>query len=195
MKNEKYRPNTESDWKAWYPGQISDERRKQLEELRYNARDLTADDIVYLLTKGANGMFHTFVKAMKKVVGEEKTRDILQEFGYIRGERNISRFMQAVGTTDPSPEQWAWFQDAVHSAAGLEHVQAHAEYDDQKCVVKRTHCQLLSQDPETREYCRYFHLGALAAYNDKQPTVESKLVKCMVQGDDHCEDVFERRKK
>lgn len=195
MKNEKYRPNTEADFENWYPGKISDQRRKELTELRYNARELTADDLVYLLTQGAAGMFHTFVKAMKTVVGEDKTREILMEFGRIRGERNIARFVKAVGTNDPTPEDWAWFQDAVHCAAGIEHAQSYAEYDDEKCVVKRTHCQLLTQDPETREYCRYFHLGALAAYNEKVPTVESTLAKCMVTvpGDGHCEDVFRRK--
>ena len=194
MKKEKYVPYTEADWKKWYPGQINVERRRQLDELRYNAKDLTADDIIYLLTKGYTGLFHNMVKAMKAVVGEDATKEIITQYGYTRGGQNIDKMLKVAGTNDPTPEHWAWYQDAVHSAGGLEHSQAYSEYDDEKCVVRRTHCGLYTGDPETKEYCRYFHLGAHSAYNEYQPTVETKFEKCMAEGDDCCEDIFRRKK-
>jgi len=146
--------------------------------------------MVYLLSGSFGGIFHVLMKTVKDEAGEETARKIAERAGRSVVSNALSVGMKTLGTNVFTPEQWSWYQDIRHARAGIEGAQAYNEYDDEKCVVKREHCFFYTEDPEVKEFCKYFCLGGLKVYRETQPGLDVELTKCMPDGDDHCEHVF-----
>ena len=188
MSEGKYKPYKDLDW---YPAKISEERINQIDEKNITYDEFTCNDLVYSLSKRAKWTLHNFYLALQQVAGDETARKVAKKAGYNMGKTALAAWQKKFNTKQMNPEQWAIMQDFQHALGGFFHRDAFAEYDDKKCVVRRTDCGHCTFAPETRHLCKYTDEGFLEAYREMQPGLKTTAKTGLPEGSDICEVIFE----
>jgi hypothetical protein len=187
---------TQEDYAAdrllFYPGAgLSAAERDRLERYDISIADLTVDHLVYSMSRQIENNFQTFYSVAQEVVGVESALAVAREIGRRYGGQGYAKLLLAQGRERRGePRLMALYQDLVHSIRGPKHAAAlFAEYDDTRCVVRRTHCIYFSEEnPSNGIYTEAFEAGCFEGYvaaDDNLLAVEVK--RCRFQGATGCE--------
>jgi hypothetical protein len=172
-----YQPYTDN---SFFPGLIDEARQEKLLTYDFDVTEITADDVVWLLSKGVPGTAYTALRWVKDKFGEEAAQEMAREFGYQTGAAIFDRYRRKVGVAPGEPlttEQFVEFQDLAHSTMGVDAVHAYSGYDDEKAWVSRQRCTFggfgpfTNAPPGLRGICTYAELGFISAYKELQPTM------------------------
>lgn len=187
-----YKPHQDA---TEYPGaNISPERAEKIRKLDIAVEDITVDDIVYSVSRNGSSIFYLALKLVSDTHGEEAARDIARKIGYTAGRSNYSKMQKRFGVTTLGPERASIYQDTVHLLSGSDMAYCFSEYDDEKCVVRRTRCSFhTGHPPGTGHYCWFVNEGFKQAYEELDPNLEVTYAKSMTNGDSYCEHVFRYR--
>lgn len=170
-----YRPYADN---RFYPGLISEQRQAQLASFDFELKELTADDLVWHLSKSIAGTAYSALRWVRDKFGEPAAQELAREFGYESGVGIFNSYRQRVGVApgEPlTPEQFAEFQDFAHATMGVDAVYSFSGYDDEKAWVSRQRCFFGGSSPFTNSpadlhsICAYADLGFISAYKELQP--------------------------
>jgi hypothetical protein len=179
-----------------YPGaNLPEERSERLRNLDIPVDEITADDIVYMVSKNGSSIFFMLMRMVSERFGEEVARDFARRFGYVVGRSNYAKMQRRFGVTTLGPERLAEYEDTVHLLGGVDMAYCFTEYDDTTCVIRRTRCAFHTGGPKGADhYCPFLNEGFAKAYQERDPNlVEMSYDKSLARGDDHCEHVFRYR--
>jgi len=175
----------------FYPGRhLNAEERRRMDEYDIGIADLTVDHLVYSMSKQIERNFQTFYTVAEDMIGEEKALEIAHEIGRRYGGKGYATLLRAHGMKTGGPRMMALYQDLVHSIRGPKHASAlFAEYDDSRCIVRRSECIYFSEDhPENGKYAGAFEAGCFEGYGDADPTlIRVDTMRCRWRGDGDCE--------
>jgi len=181
-----------SDRLLFYPGAgLSSAERDRLERYDISIGELTIDHLVYSMSRQIEANFQTFYTVAQEVAGRESALAIAREIGRRYGGQGYAKLLRAQGRERRGePKMMALYQDLVHSIRGPKHAAAlFAEYDDTRCVVRRTQCIYFSdENPGNGVYTEAFEAGCFEGYvaaDDNLLAVEVK--HCRFQGAAGCE--------
>ena len=172
-----YRPYADN---RFYPGLISEERQQQLQSYDFELSEVTADDIVWSLSKSVPGMGYMTLGWVRDKFGEEAAREMAREIGYQSGRAIFDAYRKKIGVGPGEPlttEQFAQFQDYAHVTSGVDSIFAFSGYDDDKAWVSRQRCNFggfgpyTNAPPSLRGICTYAELGFISAYKELQPSM------------------------
>lgn len=188
MKQEDYA----SERLVYYPGRNLDkEARDAMDEFRLGLQDVTLEHLVYSMSKQLENNFQTTYEVAEEMFGEEKAQELAYQIGLRYGGVGYSRLLKAQGMEGAgSPRMMALYQDFVHYIRGPKHTSAlFAEYDDERCVVKRERCIYFKEDhPENGKYVGAFEKGTQDAYEQVDANLSHTEVRsCLWKGDAGCE--------
>jgi hypothetical protein len=183
----------------FYPGAgLSGEEKGRMDRYEIPIEEITVDHLVYSMGAQIGANFQTFYTVAEGIVGERAALDIAREIGRRYGGAGYARFLKAQGREGSGePRMMALYQDLVHSLRGPKHAAAlFAEYDEERCVVRRTECIYFSEDrPENGKYTEAFESGCFEGYVNADENLERvEVVRCRFQGASGCEQhwVFRR---
>lgn len=172
-----YQPYTEN---SFYPGLISEERQQKLQRFDFSFNEITADDVVWLLSKAVPGTAYTALRWVRDKFGEEAAQELAREMGYQSGAAIFNTYRAKIGVPpgEPlTPEQFVEFQDTAHMTMGVDSSYAFSGYDEEKAWVSRQRCAFggfgpyTNAPPSLRGICTYAELGFISAYKELQPTM------------------------
>jgi hypothetical protein len=182
----RYRPNRDL---RFYPGaNLSSERRKALEDQAVDPEDLTADDIVYCLSRLVTTTMYELVAQVEQRWGKEAAKEVVYEWARKRGHEAIKNWAKVRGITRLTAESWASYQDLRHSMSGPIHAHSfvsYAETDDTEDIVQmdRTGCFFHTGRPEGMDsYSSYVSQGMEQGYREAFPEVTFRIVRCIGEG-------------
>lgn len=186
------RENYANDPLLFYPGRnLSAEEKRRMDTYEIKLDELTADHIIYSMSRQIEGNFMTFFSVAEEVVGERKSLEIAHEIGRRYGGMGYANMLKAMGLgNNGSPRTMALYQDLVHSIRGPKHTAAlFAEHDDSQCVVRRKACIYFSEKfPAVGKYTAAFEQGTFAGYMAADRNLKRvDVVKCLCRGADSCE--------
>lgn len=189
-----YKPHQDA---TEYPGaNISPERSEKIRKLDIAVEDITVDDIVHSVSRNGSSIFYLALKLVSNAHGEEAACDIARKIGYTAGRSNYTKMQKRFGVTTLGPEHAAIYQDTVHILSGSDMAHCFSEYDDEKCVVRRTRCSFhTGHPPGAGEYCWFVNEGFKQAYEELDPNLEMTYEKSLTKGDSYCEHVFHYRNR
>lgn len=192
MSESRYVPHQDAED---YPGaNLSTERAKRIRRLDLGVEEITVDDIVHSVSRNGSSIFYLALKIVSDISGEEVAREVARRIGYTAGRSNYTKMQKRFGVTTLGPERAAIYQDTVHLLSGSDMAYCFSEYDDEKCVVRRTRCSFhTGHPPGAGHYCWYVNEGFRQAYEELDPNLEMTYAKSMTKGDPHCEHVFRYR--
>jgi hypothetical protein len=175
----------------FYPGaNLSEEQKRRFDDFEFEIDELTVDHIVYGLSRQIENNFQTFYGVAEELVGEEKALEIAFEIGKRYGGGGYSKLLKALGRGDRGDSRtMALYQDLAHAIRGPKHTAAlYAEYDDERCVVKRSCCIYYDENqPENGKYTGAFERGCFEGYKAADANLRSVEVhSCVWRGDGHC---------
>jgi len=177
-----------------YPvSDISEDEKRKVDGLTFEFGELTADHIVYGLTRAFGGLFHIVWKTIEEVAGEEEAKRISYTMGTRFGAINFTNFLKSRRVDRGTPALMCEFQDKIHSVRGPLHTSARfGWFDDKKCVIVRKRCFYHEWRLEgTGKYHGEFYRGLYDGYRLADPAlkrVENSL--CLHKGHDSCEHIF-----
>jgi hypothetical protein len=176
----------------FYPGAgLSEDERNRIERYEVPLGHVSVDQLVYSMSRQIERNFQSFYTVAEDVVGAEKAAEIAHEIGRRYGGNGYATYLTALGLDDAgSPQTMAGYQDLVHTLRGPKHARAlFAEHDDERCVVKRTHCIYYSEEhPENGRYTQAFEAGCFEGYLAADRNLERVEVhRCRFQGAEGCE--------
>jgi hypothetical protein len=176
----------------FYPGlHLNPEEKRRMDDYEIPIDEVTYDHLVYSMGRQIENNFQTFYTVAEDIVGEETAKRIAYEIGRRYGGLGYGKLLTHLGMSDGgSPRTMALYQDLVHSIRGPKHTSAlFAEYDDERCVVRRKQCTYFSEDhPENGKYTGEFERGACDGYADVDPNLlHTEVRACRWKGNDHCE--------
>ena len=177
-----------------YPiSELSEEECKKVDGLRFDFKELTANHIVYGLTRAFGNIFHVFWKTVEEVAGEETALKVCHDMGQRFGAVNFGTFLRSRGFDKGSPALMCEFQDKIHSVRGPVHTSARfGWFDEKKCVILRKRCFYHEYRLEgTAKYHSEFYKGLYDGYRQADPAlkrVENPL--CLWKGDESCKHEF-----
>jgi hypothetical protein len=177
----------------FYPGaRLSEERKRQIQDLDISADEVTVDDIVFNTAAAYTGTFYLVMGLIEEKWGREAAEEIARSLGRKNGKRNFEKWLENHGVTEGTAELMAKFEDMAHALRGPNHASAVSEYDDDHVVVTRTRCGWHTGRPDgMQSYCRHFSEEAMRSYGEADPAIkEARTVCCMSYGDDHCRHEF-----
>lgn len=188
MKREEYA----SEVPLYYPGKsLSPQQREDMDEYRVPLRDVTVDQLVYSMGRQLEQNFQTFYTVAEDLFGEERTKELAYQIGLRYGGLGYAKVLKAHGLEGAgSPRMMALYQDLVHYIRGPKHISAlFAEYDHERCVVKRRECLYFSEArPENGKYTGEFERGACDGYAAVDRNLDHTEVRaCRWRGDAGCE--------
>ena len=184
-----------------YPGvHLSDERRRRLDDDAVEPDELTAEDIIYKLSRMVTGTMYSVMELVEERWGKDAARELVVEWGRRRGRDNLRKFLRQRGETRLTPELWARFQDYRHLISGPVHANSFLSYEGESDVVlNRTGCLFHDGRPDGMDsYCEPVAQGKFAGYAQECPELESEHPVCKSRGDsdsDHCQVRFSIRPK
>jgi hypothetical protein len=188
MKSEEYA----DDALLFYPGRrLTAAERERMDRYEVPIDEVTVDHLVYSMSRQIENNFQTFYTVAEAIVGEEKALEIAQEIGRRYGGTGYARLLEAHGRgRKGEPREMALYQDLVHSIRGPKHAAAlFAEYDDERCIVRRTECIYFSEaNPQNGKYAGAFEAGCFEGYvaaDDNLDRVD--VIRCRWRGDSGCE--------
>jgi hypothetical protein len=180
----------------FYPGRISEERKRKVADFELTIDDLTTDDLMWGVGRNLTVAIYQLVDVVRQRWGEQAAIEVANEFVYKRAKAGFKKFLQARGRTEGSPELMSEFQDYAHSLQGPSVSTAYTWYDDEKCIVKRTGCAYHTERPEGMEsLCRHMGDSFVKGYMEADPALKgSEKLKCMAFGNSYCERIFYYKK-
>ncbi len=174
-----------------YPGTLSEERRDEVDNLRVPIRDLTSDDLIYSMSRQIESNFQTIYSVAEQLVGEDAAKEIAYQVGLRYGGAGYRKVLEANDAAGGgSPRTMALYQDLAHYIRGPKHTSAlFAEYDDERCIVRRKECLYYSDAaPSNGKYTGEFERGACDGYASVDPNLDrTEVHACRWRGDGHCE--------
>ena len=176
----------------FYPGAgLSAAERDRLERYDLAIEDLTIDHLVYSMSRQIENNFQSFYSVAEEVVGREAALKIAHEIGRRYGGQGYATLLTSNGRDGRGePRMMALYQDLVHSIRGPKHAAAlFAEYDDTRCIVRRTECIYFSErHPENGVYTEAFEAGCFEGYvAADENLLRVEVVQCRFQGAPGCE--------
>ena len=106
-----YRP---FDDNRFYPGMIDEERQRRLTDFDFELDELTADDLVWMLSKSVAATAYSALTFVRDKVSVEAAQALSRQFGYEAGVSLFNRFRAKLCIAPGealTPEQFARFQD------------------------------------------------------------------------------------
>ena len=181
-----------SDPLVFYPGAgLSPAERDRMDRYDIALEEVTVDHLVYSMSRQIEANFQSFYTVAEEVVGEEKALEIAREIGRRYGGQGYARLLAAQGRDGSgSPRMMALYQDLVHAIRGPKHAAAlFAEYDDERCVVRRSQCIYFSEAaPQNGKYAGAFEAGCFEGYVAADENLERvDVLRCRWRGDATCE--------
>jgi hypothetical protein len=181
-----------TDHLLFYPGAgLSSHERDRLDRYDISIGEVTVDHLVYSMGRQIENNFQSFYSVAEEVVGREAALKVAKEIGRRYGGQGYAKLLKSQGRERRGePRMMALYQDLVHSIRGPKHAAAlFAEYDDTRCIVRRTHCIYFSEEHvENGVYTEAFEAGCFEGYvaaDDNLLAVEVK--HCRFQGAPGCE--------
>lgn len=177
---------------------LSQREKERMDNYEIKIEELTADHVIYSMSRQIENNFQVFYKVAEDIVGEEKALEIANEVGRRYGGTGYAKLLKAYGAGDRgSPRMMALYQDLVHAIRGPKHTAAlFAEYDDERCTVRRDRCIYFSEAfPELGKYGGAFETGCCEGYlNADKNMIRIDNPRCRWKGDGTCEHnwVFKR---
>jgi hypothetical protein len=181
-----------NDHLLFYPGaQLSADERSKMDRYEIPIEAVTVDHLVYSMSRQIERNFQSFYTVAEDVVGADKALEIAKEIGRRYGGSGYATFLEAEDLVGKgSPRSMARYQDLVHSLRGPKHARAlYATHDEDRCVVKRTHCIYYSEEaPENGKYAGAFEEGCFEGYIAADPNLRRVEVhRCKYMGASGCE--------
>jgi len=176
----------------FYPGRnLSVEEKRRMDTYEIKIDELTIDHIIYSMSRQIELNFMTFYTVAQDVIGEEKALELAKEIGTRYGGLGYAKLLHSMGMgNEGSPRTMALYQDLVHSIRGPKHAAAlFAEYDDKRCVVRRSACIYYSEEfRDNGKYTAAFEQGCFVGYKaaDKN-LLRVDVIKCLCTGAGSCE--------
>jgi hypothetical protein len=176
----------------FYPGAgLTEEDKGRMDRYEVPIEQVTVDGLVYSMGSQIEANFQTFYSVAEEIVGEQAALAIAHEIGRRYGGAGYAKYLKAQGREGSGePRLMAGYQDLVHSLRGPKHAAAlFAEYDDRRCVVRRTECIYFSEArPENGKYTGAFEAGCFEGYVTADENLERvDVVRCRWQGAPECE--------
>lgn len=176
----------------FYPGAgLSASERDRIERYDISIGELTVDHLVYSMGRQIENNFQSFYTVAEAIVGVESAMAIAREIGRRYGGQGYAKLLKAQGRERRGePRMMAIYQDLVHSIRGPKHASAlFAEYDDTRCVVRRSQCIYFSEEnPQNGRYTAEFEAGCFEGYVAADDNLLEVQVKhCRFQGAQGCE--------
>ena len=176
----------------FYPGRnLSQEEKRRMDTYEIEIDELTIDHIIYSMSRQIELNFQTFYGLAEEIVGEENALKIAREIGRRYGGLGYEKFLKARGYSgEGTPQTMVQYQDLVHAIRGPKHSAAlFAEFDQSRCVVKRTACIYFSEEnPRNAKYVAEFERGCFDGYMAADKNLKRiEVVKCLCRGADACE--------
>lgn len=180
------------DHLLFYPGAgLSASERDRLDRYDISIGELGVEHLVYSMSRQIEANFQSFYSVAEAVVGRESALAIARETGRRYGGQGYAKLLRAQGRDGRGePRMMALYQDLVHSIRGPKHAAAlFAEYDDTRCIVRRTECIYFSEEhPENGVYTEAFEAGCFEGYVAADENLERvDVVRCRFQGAPGCE--------
>jgi len=172
------------------PG-LTDAERERMDRYEIPIDQVTVDHLIYSMSKQIENNFQSFYTVAEEVAGKEVALEIARGIGRRYGGQGYARLLKAYGREQRGePRMMALYQDLVHAIRGPKHAAAlFAEYDDTRCIVRRTHCIYFNEDtPQNGIYTEAFEAGCFEGYvaaDDNMLRVD--VIKCRFQGASGCE--------
>jgi hypothetical protein len=181
-----------ADSLLFYPARnLSQVERQRLEGFDIELSELTADHIIFSLSRQVETNFQTFYTVAEEVIGEEGALKIAYQIGVRYGGLGYATWLKAHGFGDRgNPWTMAQYQDLVHAIRGPKHTAAlFADYDDLRCVVRRGACIYFDERrPQNGKYTGEFERGCFQGYTDADQNLDRVDVSsCCWRGDGGCE--------
>lgn len=199
----KYQPTQSA---RFYPGRVSEERKKQLENFEIDIEDLTYDDIVHCMHMTATRTLYFLIDVVRSRWGEKAAAEVANEWGRREGRYMYSKFLNTHGLktrdgrTYGTPELQARYQDIIHIYYGPTAPFCRATYGDDWTRVVRTQCHLHTDRPEGMEsVCKYLgkslHEGMVSGYSEIDAAfVHTEKPYCMAFGAEYCDRTWYYKK-
>ncbi len=191
----------------FFPGRISKEREKQLDNFEIDVDDLTYDDVFYCMHQTELRILYFLIDVVRRKWGEDAVKEVVSEWGAKEGAYMYAKFLKTRGkrTKDGkiygTPELMAMYQDMIHIYYGPTAPYCQASYGDDWTRVVRTQCHQHTGRPEgMASVCKYVGstgttTGYMKGYAAIDPAfIGSERTKCMGLGDDHCDRVWHFKK-
>lgn len=180
------------DHLIFYPGaRLPEVEKDRMERYDIPIGEVSVDHLIYSMSKQIENNFQIFYTIAEEVVGPANALNIASEIGRRYGGEGYAKFLAAQGRPRRGePRIMAMYQDLVHAIRGPKHAAAlFAEYDDTRCVVKRSHCIYYSEaNPQNGKYTEAFEAGCFDGYVAADDNLLSVDVRrCRFQGADGCE--------
>ena len=172
-----------------YPGlDFSAERQEQIRNLALSPEEITADDIVWNVSRNASSYFFALLRNASDMCGEEVARELARRLGDTTGRSNYKKMQRRFGVKHLTAEQLALYEDTVHLLGGVEMATCTSEYDGNTWVGHRTRCPFYTGAPKgANHYCRYVQEGFERAYKECDPNIEEmRYDKSLTNGDSEC---------
>jgi len=176
----------------FYPGKnLSQSERARMDVYNITISELSVDHIIYSMSRQIENNFQTFYSIAEEMFGVEQSVKLARTIGERYGGLGYSNLLKSMGLgNNGSPRTMAIYQDLVHAIRGPKHANAlFAEYDDKRCVVKRTACIYFSEaHQQNGKYTSAFEQGCFAGYKaaDKN-LLRVDVIKCLCTGAGSCE--------
>lgn len=176
----------------FYPGRrLTEQERQRMDNYEIPIDELTVDHLIYSLSRQVELNFQTFYQVAEEIVGAEQALRVAREIGQRYGGKGYEKLLKALGSPGAgSPRTMALYQDLVHSIRGPKHTAAlYAEYDDNRCVVRRKECIYYSEEfPENGKYTGSFEAGCFEGYKQADANLlRVEVHRCRWKGDSSCE--------
>ena len=180
------------DHLLFYPGSgLSASERDRIERYDISIGELTVDHLVYSMGRQIENNFQSFYTVAEAIVGRQSALGIAREIGRRYGGQGYAKLLKAQGRERRGePRMMALYQDLVHSIRGPKHASAlFAEYDDTRCVVRRSQCIYFSEEnPQNAPYTAEFEAGCFEGYVAADDNLlEVQVKQCRFQGAQGCE--------
>lgn len=185
----KYQPTITN---RFYPGRISEARKKQISNFEITIDQLSTDDLLWGANRNITGVLYGMFDVVRKRYGEKIAIEVANEYVTNRARSGFKKFLKSRGRTEGSPALMAEYQDFVHALQGPNPSTAFSSYDDEKCIVSRKGCTYHTDRPEGMEsLCKYMGDSFVKGYMEADPALKgSKKLKCLAFDDDCCSRVF-----
>jgi hypothetical protein len=161
-----------------------------MESFGFRISEIDADRIVYAQSRSFANLFHNIFDVVRERFGEERATEVAQSLGRRYGVNNYGGFLRSRGVKEGSPALMCEFQDMAHAIRGPDHASAlFGEFDEERCMVKRTKCIYFSDHPAGMgQYTAIFEAAVAEGYQEVDPALERvDNPRCLCKGDSSCE--------
>jgi hypothetical protein len=176
----------------FFPGRISEARKKQISNFEITIDELSTDDILWGANRNITGVLYGMFEVVKQRWGEKAAIEVASDYVANRARGGFKKFLKDRGKTQGSPSLMAEYQDFVHALQGPNPSSAFSQYDDEKCIVSRKGCTYHTDRPEGMvSLCKYLGDSFIQGYMEADPALlGSEKLKCLAFDNDCCSRIF-----